>query len=279
MTQISDLVGYIDQAQLDPLGSTASFIPRRKKERPHARYGKRGIYVVMSPIKGLTPSGVFPGEKAFAFQCPPMNQFGEDGSVNFDDYDTVGKEQHSQGLSRALRTVAFDTIFCDYEPEFALAHDGSGVYPAQRALKDLCAIRDARSPFHLVAHQSNYQSDFEVDYAATLRSVSWNMQEPDAYYVSVSFTEFSTPDIQEFIAGSRHHPHLPASLPVARIPSNRNTLAKIAKFYYGDPSKWRVVAAANGMSKLAPSVVIGPTVTKRKQIVVPVLKTTKKRKK
>lgn len=275
-TAIKSLEGIVAAAGLGQAGSTASFLPRRKNERPHARYGKRGIYVVLAPVKGLTPNGVFRNNKPFAFQCPPMNEFGEGGGYNHQDYQTVGAGEHTSSVGRQLRTCQFDTIFMDSEPEFALAHDGSGRYPAQRALKDLCAIRDHGKPFHLIVHQSNFQGGYEIDYAATLRSVSWHVSEPDAYYVTVAFTEFSTPDIQEFLAGSNVNPKLPASLPVKNLPSNRNTMAKMAKFYYGDPSKWRVIAAKNGLTNVAMNTTIRPEITARVRVTVPVLKQTRK---
>lgn len=275
MTTISDLVGVIDESRLDPLGTSASLLPRGKKERPHARYGRRGIYVVMAPVKGLTPPGVFPRNKPFAFQCPPMNEFGENGGHDFQDYAVLGKQQHSQEIGKQLRTVQFQTIFLDWEPEWALAHDDSGEYPAQQAVKDLCRIRDHGKPFHLLAHQSNFQDKYEVDYAATLRSVSWNITagETDAYYVTVQFTEFSSPDIQQLLSGASVNPRLPASVPVANLQPGLNTLAQMAKIYFGDPSKWRVIAAKNGLSRVSANTPLSSKNVHSSKITIPALRT------
>lgn len=278
MTTISDLVGYLDAAGSDPLGTAVSFLPTARRQRPVTPYGRRGLYVVMAPITDLTPAGVFPGEQPFVFQCPPMNEFGETGAYNHQDYDTISSGQHTQSLGRQLRTVQFDTIFLDWQPEFSFAHDTSGVYPAQQAVKDLCTIRDHGKPFHLLAHQSNAQEKYEIDYAATLRQVSWKIQagEVDAYYVTVQFTEFSTPDIREMIAGSSGNAGLPASLPVASLPTNRNTTAKMAKYYYGDPTKWRIIAARNGITSISQNTVITSRNTGRARITVPALSTVTK---
>lgn len=274
MTIIGSLGGLLDESVRNVVGSVpgATFIPRRHQDRPRSKYGRRGIYVEMHPIKGLTPAGVFPKGKPFAFQCPPMDTFGEDGSHAFTDYNVLSKTQHSQAVGKQLRTVQFQTIFLDWEPIWAVARDGSGTYPAQQSVKDLCAIRDHGKPFHLRAHQSNFQDKYDVDYAATLRSVSWNMQEPDCYYVTVQFSEFSSPDIQEFLAGSTTHPHLPASLVVARLPTATNTLAKMAKVYYGDPSKWKVIAAKNGLTSVSANTTLSKRNVQSTRITVPALR-------
>lgn len=255
-----------------PLWRQPTYHPRKHRDRPHSKYGMRGIYVEMNPIKGLTPNGTFPGNKAFHFQCPPMNQFGEDGQYQFNDYNVMSKVQHTQGIARNLRSVQFETLFVTYEAIFATARDGSGHYPAQQAVKDLCRIRDHGHPFHLRAHQSNHQTKFEVDYAATLRSVSWNMQEPDAYYVTVQFTEFSSPNIGELLAGAASHPHLPTTLKVKSLRSDQNTLSKLAKLYYGDPHQWRYIAAKNGLKNVAPNARLTPKNVRSTRITLPAMK-------
>lgn len=295
------LEGYIESAGLDPFGTVETFTKspwapfgdRReyrapvndpKKPKQYDHYGTRGIYVLMRPVKGLTPSGVFPKNHPFAFQCPPMNEFGESGAYNHADYETIAAGEHTTSLGRQLRTVSFETIFLDWEPEWSLVHtkvkdpDQTGRYPAQAAIKDLCRIRDRGKPFHLMAHQSNWQAKFEVDYAATLRQVDWKVVagETDSYYVTVSFKEFSTPNIQEFLVGRNQHPRLPASLLVAKLPKNRNTLAKLAKFYYGDPSRWKVIAAKNGLAKVPPNAVLTRKLVHKTRITVPVLTKRKK---
>lgn len=295
------LEGYIEAAGLDPIGTVGTFTkspwapfgdrreyrapvndPKHPKQYDH--YGKRGIYVLMRPVHGLTPAGIFRKNKPFAFQCPPMNEFGESGAYDHQDYGTISAGEHTVSIGRQLRTVQFDTLFLDWEPEWSLTHsqvedpDQTGRYPAQKAIKDLCKIRDRGKPFHLLAHQSNWQTTLEVDYAATLRQVDWKVVagETDAYYVTVSFKEFSTPDIQEFLVGRKHHPHLPASIVVAHIPASRKTLAKLAKFYYGDPSKWSVIASRNALKHVGPNVTLTVKNVHRTRLTIPVLTKRKK---
>ena len=238
---------------------------------PHKWGPREGMYVKMAPIHGLTPSGIFPGNDAFHFQCPPLNQFAESGDFNFQDYDTVDAGQHSQRVGRQLRTIAMDTIFVDWDPNWALAGDDSGTYPAQRAVKVLCKIRNAGVPFHLTVFRAA-EDDFEVDYAATLRNVTWTIQsgENDAYYVAVTFTEFSTPDIIEYLAKS--HPKLPVTLVVANLSADRNTEHKLARFYYGDPTKARVIAVFNKITGIPYSEVLTDKNVGKRKITVPVLK-------
>lgn len=280
MTARTELEGLIEDAKLDPLGTARSYLPKRKKELPHTAYGKRGIYVIMSPIPGLTPPDVFPGNKSFAFQCPPMDSFPEDSAFNHSDYNTVTAGEHSQPVGRALRTVSFKTIFLDWEPEWSLVHDSDGAYPAQKAKQNLYAIMNRGAPLHLRAHQSNFQDAYEVDYAATIRSIHWEIVagEVDCYYVTISFKEFSSPDIQEFLTETSGHAKLPVALTVNNLPTGRNTLAKLAKFYYGDPSAWKLIAAANGLTHVAQNVVLSNRIIGRTKITVPVRKVTKKAK-
>lgn len=274
MTVVKTSIGIIEGpwSEHTNLNPTQYFVPHREKQRPASKYGTRGIHVVMRPIKGLTPNGVFPQNKWFAFQCPPMNEFGEDGTHDFQDYNVIGREQHSQEIGRGLRTVQFQTIFLDWEPVWSVAGDRSGGYPAQAAVQDLCKIRDHGQPFHLTAHQP-HRDRYEVDWAATLRSVSWNVPagEDDAYYVTVQFSEYSTPDIQEFLAEAAVNPRTPTSLAVARLGSNENTLAKLAKLYYGDPARWRVIASANGLN-VAPNVELTKKRVRSTQIAIPQLR-------
>lgn len=302
-TSRTALEGYVEAAGLDPIYETDEAFSRspwnpfgtrrtgesgrREFREPLDKnpYGRRGLYVLLTPIKGLTGPGVFPSNKPFAFQCPPMNEFGESGGYNHSDYETISAGEHTTPIGPQLRTVQFDTLFLDWEPEWALVHDAVrnekdqfAPFDAQKAVKRLCQIRDHGKPFHLIAHQTNAQARFEVDYAATLRQVDWKIVagEVDAYYVTVSFKEFRTPDIQEFLVGSKHHPHVPASLIVKDLPTNRNTLVKLAKFYYGDPSRWKVIAARNSMPLHAPNRVLTPKLVRKTRIFVPRLTKRKK---
>lgn len=238
---------------------------------PHRWGPKEGLFVKMEPLPNLTPDGIFPGNRAFHFQCPPLETFGEAGDFNFQDYDTVGGGQHSQRIGRQLKTVQFNTIFVDWDPHWALAGDGSGTYPAQKAVHHLCHIRDQGAPFHLTAFRAA-EGDYEVDYPATLRHVDWTLQagENDAYYVACQFSEWTTPDIEEYL--TKQHPNLPKTLDVASLPADRNTLHKLARYYYGDPTKARVIAVYNKITNVPFSEVLTVKRVGKKKITVPVVK-------
>jgi hypothetical protein len=257
------------------------------RDRPVAPYGRHGVNVWLQPIPGLTPPGIFGGKSPghplgapFQFQCPPLDTLGEDGSANHNDYSTVSSGQHSSFVGRDLRTVQLQTLFVDWQPSWSLIHDANWRPNPRKAVDELCRIRDRGKPFHLLAHQPGLNDVYDINYAATLRSVHWEARagEIDGYYVTLQFSEFTTPHINEFLAGSRHHPHLPASMTVAHLPANRNTLAKMAKFYYGDPSKARLIATKNGITNIGNNTVITPKNVATKKITVPVVnKTAKKR--
>lgn len=261
--------------QVTPFTSVADFTPRGRKDRPHTPYGERGLNVWLRPIPGVSDPRQFPHNKTFAFQVPPLDVFGLDGDAPHDDYMTIGDGEHSSpGSGPNLRTLSYNTLFVDYQANWSLLHHANWVPDPQEYIADLGRIRTLRKPFHLLVHQSNLRDKYDVDMAATLRSVHWEIRhgENDAYYVTVSFKEFRSPDIQEFLVGAAHHPHLPARIPVARIPANRNTLAKMARFYYGDPSKWRSIAAANGIRNVTSNTVLTAKNVHKTAVSVPVLK-------
>lgn len=246
-----------------------------KSARPGHASGQ-GLIVEMAPIPSVTPQGIFLNEQPLVFQCPPLDSFGEDGGMTFDDYRTVNDGTHSMPSSGPdLKTISFTTLFVDWQPDWSMLKQRGWSPDPQAFVNEMKRIRDAGKPFRLLAHQSNFRNKYEVDWPATLRSVRWEMRggEEDAYYVTVSFSEYRQPGIQKFLVAPQHHPSLPAKLPVKKLPANRNTLAEMARFYYGDPSKWKQIAATNGIKNVSPNTKITTkNVHSRSTITVPVLK-------
>lgn len=241
----------------------------KTEKRPHSVYGPRGMSVIMRPIKGVTAKGVFEDEKPFKFQTSPIETFAEDGTFQWNDYNTVGAGQHSTALGRSLQTIQFDTVFVDWQPHWTLIHDSNWHPNPRKMVDELKAIRDSGKAFLLLATQAD-QSGYDVNYPATLRTVHWELRagEVDAYYVTVSFTEFVSPDIKKYIAASASS-KLPASLPIAQVMASSATLASLAKQFYGDPTKANVIAAANGLPKLPHNDLITEARSGLKKILIP----------
>lgn len=250
-----------------PTGITG---PPTRRGRPHPNPAKLGLHVWMLPIAGLTkPANAFPNGQQFTFQADPLESFGEDGTSTYSDYDTPSG-QHTQFIGTQLRQVQMETLFMDGEPWWSLLRQGETLDP-QQAVQDLSYIREKGTIFHLLAQQPGWRARYDIDYPAQLRSFHWEVRagETDAYYCTCSFVEFSSPELEEFIAQSSAHPKLPVSLPVAQLPANRDTLSKQAKFYYGDPHQYRRIAAANGITDLGANTRLTTRNVKRSKIVIP----------
>lgn len=258
---------------------TVPKIPKSKAPTA-APYGEHGLVVKMVPVPGLTPKGIFTNEQPFTFQVPPLDSFGEEGDHPFDDWQPLGLGQQTfKAPGPSLRTVSYSTMFLDWQPVWSVLAKPDWTPNPQAFVRQLAKIRSSGQPFHLLVYSSSTpNAKYEVDYAATLRQFHWELRagEDDAYYVTVSFVEHRAPGVEEFLSGAAQHPALPAKLTIRTLPPERATLSNLARFYYGDPSKWKVIAAANGLSKLVPSARLTPGNTGRATITVPKLKVAKK---
>ena len=140
-------------------------------------------------------------------------------------------------------------------------------------LDELEQILDSGRPFRLVIHQARLWGRPDVDMAATLRSVrpSEKHGEPDARYVSVSFTEHRSSLLQSTTklgtTGTvRGNDKTPATVkvkddggviisPNVKHPTWGNgkqagpvTMYKLARFFYGEHGKWVLIAGRNGLT-------------------------------
>ena len=79
--------------------------------RPHRETLGRGLVVRLERIPDLTPAGLL--EDPFVFQVAPLNSFPINRSYPQSVYDTIGKEQRSRPGVTQLRTISYDTIFCE----------------------------------------------------------------------------------------------------------------------------------------------------------------------
>lgn len=254
-----------------------------------------GLLVGLSAIDGITPDGVFDDRLLAAFggvfwlQCPPLDVLPVDYSWIWNDYATVDSGMHSNPQSRQLTTMTFSSLLVDtaesyklgsYEipgPNYAVADPGGGVLWAVQLLKK---IGDSMRPFQLQWGQPNLWGKWDGMMAATLRSfhVEERAGEIDARYFTVGFTEYpdakllhyNPPPAAPGSAADHRGAHtasngqkMRASLDSSKLPANLNTLAALAKHYYGSSSQWRLIAKASGLTNVTASQDLKGTLGKR----------------
>jgi hypothetical protein len=211
----------------------------------------------------------------FVFQCPPLDQFQIAHTFNFGTYDTIDNDQFIRRGSRQLDTWQFDTLAMylgvDHRghhapswvpfprPEHAT---GKKVHPPEWYRGQLWDLLNAGSPFLFVAafHRSTtIRRAFAV---LTGFSEVYKHGEGDAiYFAGVSFSEWRDPD--DATKKKRGHTKLPAHVRFRftagryvayeantnhNIPTRGgkgSTLSDLARWFYGDGTKWRQIAKAN----------------------------------
>lgn len=210
----------------------------------------KGMVVKMERIVGVTRGGVL--ETPFTFQVPPLNTFPINRSYPKNTYDTVGREQRIRAGVTQLRSVSYDTLFCDDPWAWTLLHGDGYVPDPLEMLRTLEAIGEAQEPFWLTARNATFRTGYDVNWAAYLTSVNSEIRdgEPDARYLSVAFTEFRDSSLKtRSLPGSGRSANLPVTRRADQLPANRNTLYELATFYYGSASEWRRIAKANNIKR------------------------------
>ena len=175
----------------------------------------RGLQVSLHRIAGVTKEGVL--DAPFYFQVPPMESFSKEVNHSHSDYDTLRAGQFSRSGGPQLRTVTFQTMFIDYNPQWANWPDrgdrGQVAPPARRQNYGLADFDQAErdeifnvvlitrtlellvktgTPFRLRAWSPSLWQRYDSNMPATLRSlrIEEKAGEIDARYVDVSFTEW-----------------------------------------------------------------------------------------
>jgi hypothetical protein len=224
--------------------------------RPHREPKLSGGLVVrLERIVGVTSAGVL--DDPFVFQVPPINVFPINRSYPKPTYDTVGNVQMGRKGVVQLRTISYQTLFCDDPWNWTLLHADGYVPDPLAMLEELDEIGRAQEPFWLTARNPRFRDGYDVNWAAWLTDLNSEIRdgEPDARYVTVGFTEFRDASLKtrQLPGGGGRAARLPVTLRADQLPSNRNTLYELATFYYGTASEWRRIAKANGLTKRNPS--------------------------
>lgn len=209
----------------------------------------------------------------FVFQCPPLEEYSIAHAQNFGTYDTIDDDQFIRRGSRQLDTWQFDTLVMylgvdangNYSPGW-VPHptrepNSSQYYRPEWYRDQLWDLHDAGSPFRFVAAFTR-STTIRATYAVlTGFSEVYKHGEGDAiYFTGVTFTEWRDPG--GATTPRRGHTKLPAHVKFrstgghyiayeantgVTIPhrGTATTLADLARWFYGDGTKWRLIAKAN----------------------------------
>lgn len=229
-----------------------------------------GLRIVLRRINGVTDKDML--TEPLYFQCPPLEDFTIEFGADHTDYATVREGQFSRRGGRMLRTWSVSTLAVDFLPSWVLPRTVQSMERIQQRLAHLC---ESGSPFLFVAHHDVpremasaplVEVGPKIERHATLRRVRVTEKagEPDARYFDLDFTEYRVPTVHRQHRGKRKPTAQDTKFPVVvqfdkdgsatetkgGLPNIKHTkddvtLAGLARLYYGDPSKWRVIVRAN----------------------------------
>jgi hypothetical protein len=239
-----------------------------------------GLKVTLSGIgNGLTvdKNGRELLPKPFVFQCSPLEQYAIQYQMNMGTYDTIDNDQFMRRGSRQLNTWSFDTLAMylgvgpngHYQPLW-VPHptrepSGDQYHRPEWYRDQLEKLLDAGSPCQYVAafsHSTTIHRCYAV--LTAFQEIHKHGEGDSIYFASVSFTEWRDPGGESDKPKGTHH--LPGHIRFRIGPPNnryiaydlangRNipikakrtgtTLMDLARYFYGDGSKWRVVASNN----------------------------------
>lgn len=213
-----------------------------------------GLRVTLKTIPGLTSKKVA-RFLPFTFQVPPVDSFPINRSYPHTDYDPVGDSdgiarQRSKPGSIQLMDVSWRTMFTWDLATWTLLH-GDGYTPNPlEMLEKLDQVGQSMRPIQLSARHPKLWERYEVNMPATLRSLNSDESpgEWDTRYVTIQFTEYRAEGLSTSTVGkSARNSRLPVSLASNTLPATKNTLAELAKIYYGRPENWSLIAKYNGL--------------------------------
>lgn len=286
-------------AQLGDVRPRAKTPQTRRRERgevpsPSARDGT-GMVVALAEIPGYTPAGLFDRLPAstggyFYFQCPPLDNMPVERAWTWNDFPTVGSGMHSTPAYSQLTSITFNSLMVDEAEGFRM---GRQVIPGPRfaradlpqnvlwACDFLARLGDSMRPFQLQWGQKELWGRWDGFMAATLRSFHLEERagEIDARYFTVSFTEYPDAPLVERApspappggraghsgASQTARGRMLHTLDSSKLPAGKDTLAYLAKHFYGSASKWRLISKASGLqgSGIGPSTSLRATLGKR----------------
>jgi hypothetical protein len=259
------------------------------------RHGGPGLRLTFTRIPGLTKRTLL--QHPYYFQCPPLDTFSRSGQFSHTDYDSLRTGQFSRPGSMQLRSFSFNTVHIDWGAPWTLLNKlplnadedetrfVSSNFPTPlEAAYALEGLLESGTPFYFSAASPLLWHLPEIPHGrlpVTMRTleVEERAGEVDARYFNINLVEFRRPVISAQAKGKGQRgrqggsDRLPVSFFARNLPANRDTMHELAKFYYGSASKWRVIAKANGFTRLAGSVNLKAYFAKQRsrKITVPAL--------
>jgi hypothetical protein len=207
----------------------------------------------------------------FYFQGAPMETFGWEYTAEWSEYATLGRKRYSRPVAPQLVTYEFDTMFADYlytdvptalQTYVTRVHAGPMApidaisthpffAPPMARMNELRRLARSLTPMVLTmadpkivkavaaTKQPVNAANLGISSEVTLRSVRQEerMGEPDALYAHVTFVEY--------VAVSLARSKLPVNLTIKTLPSNKCSVARLAKFYYGDAANVKPIYNRN----------------------------------
>lgn len=277
--------GQVGGAAVGP-GGIPSTDPRSRASVPSAPHlSGYGMSVMLQAIPGVTPAKVFRGlpGNVFYFQCPPMDVFPVERSWTWDDYATINAGMHSNPSYRQLKTITFSTLLVDNAwiweqgntqirgPRFATASLPQAADTILWAVDFLERLGNSLKPFQIAWGQQQLWGRWDGHMVCTLRSYhsEERANEDDARYLTLSVTEYADADDVTLAPppqppGGNNTSHrggyttadgqkVIANLNSAQLPPSQDSLAELAKKYYGDPAMWKLIAKASGLTAVGPN--------------------------
>lgn len=230
---------------------------------PEEVHSGPGLRLKFEHINGLTERTLL--RKPFFFQCPPLDAFTRVMQFSHADYETLGGYQHSTPAAMQLRSFQFNTVSVDWGAPWTLLDKlplnttrDLGQFRADlpktplEVSYELEKLLASGTPFWFSAHSPDLWHLSEIPQgrlSVTMRSleVEERAGEVDARYFNINLVEFRRPIISQRGKGTAaNSKKVPVTLFVRNLPDSRNTLYKLAKWYYGSSAKWRLISNANG---------------------------------
>lgn len=248
---------------------SSSTLHKKKHEQeppPAGAWNMRGLRVTLERFRH-TKKGVL--VHPLNFQVPPLESWGWSQETSHLDFETLNKGQFSRLAGRQLITFEIRTMVLDYQPSWVAYERKRPHQPhPQRVAQLLKNLTQLGSPLMFVA-RSGYWEGNDLRLPVTLRStqVEERAGEVDSRYFDLQFSEWRAQELEDkgfSKHGGHGDPNVPATVKIessgrcveegtGKVVAAHGTLHKLATYYYGDPTEWKVIVRKNGVKGFAPS--------------------------
>lgn len=222
--------------------------------RPDAPFnGSDGLKITLRRAQGVTDADVL--SVALRFQAPATDDFRRAFSHPWSRYDTLRAGQRSRPMGAELLEVPISTLLLDAQAQDASS--GVVVWPwapdPQKMISELRTIagagpagkRGSATPFRLTINQPAIWGDEPlINMLAVLTSVQATQRSGHVgtEFLDLTFLEF----VEDEVARKRQ----PKASDKTRYHDLKpgNTLHALALKFYSQPSAWKRIATANGVT-------------------------------